>query len=235
MDKNSQLLEKLKNGENEAEKELLESNMGLVRSIAYRFSGMTAVGVDWEDLCQIGSIGLLKAIRNFDTERGLMFSTYAVPLIIGEIRKFLRDDGAVKVSRSIKEKYFRIKKEAARLSVSLLREPTVSELCAATGFTSEDVIMALESGIYPTSLDESENDELPLSERVAAEEKTSQIDMIALKEALSRLDGADRKLIALRYFSAKTQVETANILGMTQVQVSRREKKIIENLKRSMG
>ena len=234
MDKNIQLLEKLKNGENEAEKELLESNMGLVRSIAHRFSGMAAVGVDWEDLCQIGSIGLLKAIRNFDTERGLMFSTYAVPLIIGEIRKFLRDDGSVKVSRSVKEKYFRIKKESARLSLALLREPTINEICAATGFTSEDVILALDSMATPTSLDEAEDDEQPLADRVPATEKTSQIDKIAIKEALSKLNGNDRKLIALRYFSAKTQVETANLLGMTQVQVSRREKKIIENLKRSL-
>ena len=235
MDKNIQLLEKLKNGENEAENELLASNMGLVRSVAYRFSGMAAVGVDWEDLCQIGSIGLLKAIRNFDTERGLMFSTYAVPLIIGEIRKFLRDDGAVKVSRSIKEKYFKIKKESARLSAALFREPTVNEICEATGFTSEDVIMALDSMTTPASLDGSEDDEQPLADRVQTEERTSQIDKIAIKEALSRLNGNDRKLIALRYFSAKTQVETANLLGMTQVQVSRREKKIIENLKRSMG
>ena len=234
MDKNIQLLEKLKNGENEAENELLASNMGLVRSVAYRFSGMAAVGVDWEDLCQIGSIGLLKAIRNFDTERGLMFSTYAVPLIIGEIRKFLRDDGAVKVSRSIKEKYFRIKKESARLSAALFREPTVNEICEATGFTSEDVIMALDSMTTPASLDGSEDDEQPLADRVQTEERTSQIDKIAIKEALSRLNGNDRKLIALRYFSAKTQVETANLLGMTQVQVSRREKKIIENLKRSL-
>ena len=208
--------------------------MGLVRSVAYRFSGMAAVGVDWEDICQIGSIGLLKAIRNFDTERGLMFSTYAVPLIIGEIRKFLRDDGAVKVSRSIKEKYFRIKKESARLSAALFREPTVSELCEATGFTSEDVIMALDSMTTPASLDGAEDDEQPLADRVQTEERTSQIDKIAIKEALSRLNGNDRKLIALRYFSAKTQVETATILGMTQVQVSRREKKIIENLKRSL-
>ena len=234
MDKNIQLLEKLKNGENEAENELLASNMGLVRSVAYRFSGMAAVGVDWEDLCQIGSIGLLKAIRNFDTERGLMFSTYAVPLIIGEIRKFLRDDGAVKVSRSIKEKYFKIKKESARLSAALFREPTVNEICEATGFTSEDVIMALDSMTTPASLDGSEDDEQPLADRVQTEERTSQIDKIAIKEALSRLNGNDRKLIALRYFSAKTQVETANLLGMTQVQVSRREKKIIENLKRSL-
>lgn len=234
MDKNIQLLEKLKNGENEAENELLASNMGLVRSVAYRFSGMAAVGVDWEDLCQIGSIGLLKAIRNFDTERGLMFSTYAVPLIIGEIRKFLRDDGAVKVSRSIKEKYFRIKKESARLSAALFREPTVNEICEATGFTSEDVIMALDSMTTPASLDGAEDDEQPLADRVQTEERTSQIDKIAIKEALSRLNGNDRKLIALRYFSAKTQVETANLLGMTQVQVSRREKKIIENLKRSL-
>ena len=233
MDKNIQLLEKLKNGGTEAENELVEKNMGLVRSVAFRFANMAAVGVDAEDLCQIGAIGLLKAIRNFDTERGLMFSTYAVPLIIGEIRKFLRDDGSVKVSRSIKEKYYRIKKETARLSAELMREPTVNEICKATGFSADDVIMALDSGIIPTSLDESEEGEHPLSERVAANEKTSQIDMIALKEALSRLDGADRKLIMLRYFSAKTQVETATILGMTQVQVSRREKKIIENLKKS--
>ena len=139
------------------------------------------------------------------------------------------------VQENSQRDFYKIKKEAARLSGLLIREPTVSELCEATGFTYDDVIMALDSGIMPTSLDESEEGEHPLSERVATNEKTSQIDMIALKEALSKLDGSDRKLIMLRYFSAKTQVETANILGMTQVQVSRREKKIIESLKRSMG
>ncbi len=231
MDKNIQLLQELKNGDPVAESKLVEQNMGLVRSVAYRFTGMAATGVDTEDLCQIGAIGLLKAIRNFDTERCTMFSTYAVPLIIGEIRKFLRDDGTVKVSRSIKEKYYKIKKETAKLSSVLTREPTVTEICTATGFSAEDVIMALESGVYPTSIDESEEGEHPLSERIAIQEKTSPTDRLALKEALSKLDTKDRQIITLRYFSAKTQVETAKILGMTQVQVSRREKKIIENLK----
>jgi RNA polymerase sporulation-specific sigma factor len=234
MDKNIQLLERMHNGEKELENKLIEQNMGLVHSIAKKFLYSS---VDFEDLCQIGSIGLLKAIRNFDISKGVMFSTYAVPVIIGEIRKFLRDDGIVKVSRGIREQYIKIQRESEHLTQLLSREPTLKELSSSTGMAIEDIILVLEAGPRPVSLDESisEDGELTIGDTVSQPDPISNVELIALKEGILSLDRSDRQLITLRYFLGKTQQEAAEILKMTQVQVSRREKKIMENLRKNIG
>ena len=233
MDENTILLRRLKNGEKDAESLLVEKNMGLVRSAAHRFCGASP-GVDFDDLCQIGSIGLVKAIRNFDLERGLMFSTYAVPLIVGEIRKFLRDDGAVSVSRSLREKYFLIRRVTHRLSKELCREPLLSEVVEASGLSEEEVIMASDAGTAPASLDSADEDGMMLSDKIPGKDSPD-IDKLALREALSRLSPDERKIVVLRYFSCKTQVQTAGLLGMTQVQISRKEKKIMDSLRMSLS
>lgn len=234
MDKNIQLLERLQCGEKELESKLVEQNMGLVHSIIKKF---LYSNVDFEDLCQIGTIGLLKAIRNFDISRGVMFSTYAVPVIIGEIRKFLRDDGIIKVGRGIKEQYYKVQKENEKLTQILSREPTVNELSSFVDIPIEDLIFILEAGSRPASLDEaiSEDGELTIGDTVSQTDPISNIELISLKEGILSLEGTDRQIITLRYFLGKTQQETADIIKMTQVQVSRREKKIIDNLRNKIG
>lgn len=233
---NEELMNRYALGEKWLESEIVQQNTGLVRSAAHRFSRSGAAaycGADFEDLMQIGSIGLLKAIRNFDPSRGLMFSTYAVPVIIGEIRRFLRDDGPVKVSRSIKEQYALVRKAQEKLSNSLMREPTLSELAQETGLTREEVVFASEAAGRPASIDEtlSEDGDVTFADRLTQEDPVDGIDIIALKEGISTLCNDDRKLLGLRYFMAKTQQETADIMGMTQVQVSRKEKKIMQLLR----
>ncbi|MBQ6809696.1 MAG: sigma-70 family RNA polymerase sigma factor [Clostridia bacterium] len=231
--KSAELIAQYKNGDTSLEAKILEENMGLVRASAYRLIKAAHNRVEFEDLCQIGSIGLLKALRRFDTERGVVFSTYAVPMIIGEMRKFLRDDGPVKVGRKIKEQYSIIKKANETLTSKLNREPTLSEIEKETGIAKEEIIAALESARRPDSLDEpiSSDGDIFLSDVLGDEGSLPDIDKMALKDSLQKLESHERKLISLRYFLSKTQQETADILGMTQVQVSRKEKKIIEKLR----
>lgn len=231
--KSAELMGRYKNGEVFLESQILKDNMGLVRASAYRLIKVSCYGADFEDLCQIGSIGLLKAIRRFDMNRGVVFSTYAVPMIIGEMRKFLRDDGPIKVGRKLKEQNISIRRANEALTLKLGREPTLSELEAETGISREDIIMAQESSAVPESLDTPINSEgdMFLSDVLGDEGSLPDIDKIALKESLRTLSDDERKLISLRYFLSKTQQETANVLGMTQVQVSRKEKKIIEKLR----
>lgn len=231
--KSAALMNRYKNGETALEAEILEENMGLVRASAYRLLKTSYYGADFEDLCQIGSIGLLKAIRRFDTERGVVFSTYAVPMIIGEMRKFLRDDGPVKVGRKLKEQYVLIRRANEKLSAELGRDPTLSELETETDISREEIVLALDSAARPESLDTPLNSDgdMFLSDTLGDDGSLPDIDKMALKESLRQLNDDERKLISLRYFLSKTQQETANALGMTQVQVSRKEKKIIEKLR----
>lgn len=213
-----------------SEEEKLLKNMGLVHSIASRFPYS---GVEYEDLVQIGSLGLLKAIRNFDESKGFAFSTYAVPVITGEIKRFLRDDGAIKVSRAVRSDFIKIRACTEKLRNSLGRDPTVGELSENTGLTLEDVVEALDSASRPASLDEalSVDGENTLADTVSGSDFSADLERIALRQGIGELVPEDRKLITLRYFCAKTQQQTADILGMSQVQVSRREKKILERLK----
>ncbi|MBQ8782937.1 MAG: sigma-70 family RNA polymerase sigma factor [Clostridia bacterium] len=209
--------------------EKIESNIGLVYSIANRFSGK---GIDYEDLVQIGCIGLIKAVDNFDESRGFSFSTYAVPLIIGEIRQHFRDDGTVKVSRSIKELGRKIGKLREEFFLKNGKEPTVKEIAEEIGISSEETARAINASMPVFSLTVNE-DESQSEFNVPVESYDKDVsDKIALLQVLDTLEENDRLLIKCRYFDELNQTKTAEIIGITQVQVSRREKKLL-NLLRS--
>ncbi len=231
MDQNLELLSRLKQGE-DVEDEIIRQNTGLVLSVAKRF---LYSGVEYEDLAQIGSIGLLKALRNFDLERGVMFSTYAVPVIAGEIKKFLRDNGSVKISRTLREQYMKLQKARETFLSKNEREPTLSELAEKTGIPLENIPEALEAGNHPVSLDApiAGDSSATLSDTISTTDD-KQMDHLALKDGISALLPEEKQLISLRYFLCKTQQQTAELMGMTQVQVSRKEKKIIEKMKERM-
>ncbi len=229
-----ELIKKSQNGDMEAKEILVESNLGLVRSV---IRGFTNRGIDFEDIFQIGSIGLLKAIDKFDLSFDVRFSTYAVPMIVGEIKRFLRDDGIIKVSRSLKQVAYLAKSAEERLQNSLGREPTIQEISEEIGVEKEEIIMALESSYHPEYLYDvvHQNDGSPLYliDKLSSnvDDESEMIDSIVLKDILGQLKPRDRKVIILRYLKDKTQNEVANILGISQVQVSRIEKRIIEDIR----
>lgn len=227
MDELSVLIEAAQANDEEAKKVLIERNMGLIRHILKRFTGR---GYDMEDLFQIGCIGMLKAIERFDLSLGLCFSTYAVPMIAGEIRRFLRDDGMIKVSRSIKENAYKVSMARQELENGLQREPTIGELAQHTGLSTEEIVMTMEAGARVESIyseDYYEEGENPGGAYYEDSEKNPVLDRILIHQLIESLEESDRRLIWLRYFQEKTQVETAGILGISQVQVSRLEKKIL--------
>ena len=225
-----ELLRRAQAGDREAREQLVVENAGLVWSIARRFFGR---GVDPDDLYQLGCLGFLKAIDGFDLAYGTQFSTYAVPKIAGEIRRFLRDDGTVKVSRSIKERATSIKMTRTRLTASLCREPTLSELSEATGLPPEEIAAAEMATASTESIQRQCGEEGFTLEHVltdGAMEETL-IERIALREAISQLGERERTVIGLRYFRGLTQEKVARILGVSQVQVSRIEKKALQALR----
>ena len=208
--------------------EKIESNMGLVYSVANRFAGK---GVDFEDLVQIGCVGLIKAVDNFDESRGFSFSTYAVPVIIGEIRQFFRDDGTVKVSRTVKELGRKIAKLKEEFILDKGIEPTISEISEKIGISPEETARAINASMPVYSLTVNE-DEQNSEYNVPVESYDRAVsDKIALLEVISSLDENDRLLIKCRYFDELNQTKTAEIIGTTQVQVSRREKKLLTLLR----
>ncbi len=211
---------------------MAEENLGLVHLCANRFRGK---GIEYDDLYGAGCIGLMKAVTAFDRERGVRFSTYAVPVILGEIKRLFRDGGTVKVSRSLKELSLRLAKERERFLLAAGREPTVSELAEAIGEPAELVVEAMNSALPPVSLT-SDLDETDRSEAdIPVPSPEGDIsDRLALYQILSRLDPSDRRLIYLRYYLSKTQTAAAQELGMTQVQVSRREKKLLGLIREQM-
>lgn len=232
-----ELISRAQSGDSEAENFLVENNIGLVRSVARRFLNR---GCEYDDLIQIGSIGLLKAVKKFDTSFNVRFSTYAIPMIIGEIKRFLRDDGMIKVSRNLKEiaNKANIAKEA--LEKDYGREPTISEIASVLEISKEDLVVALESVqnteyLYET-IHQDDGSPILLIDRIScnAGEDVEIIDRLVLKEVLSALDPKERQIIMLRYFKDMTQCQVAEILGMSQVQVSRVEKKIIGKLRQNM-
>ena len=229
---NSALL--LEGGE-EAEEELVRLNSGLVRSIAYRFRGR---GIELEDLIQIGTIGLIKAIRSFDSSRGCVFSTYAVPMIMGEIRKTLRDDGIIKVSRQQKKLGADLLGARTRIMNEEGREAGIVELAQHCGVSPEEAAMAIESVSPISSLSETvgEGEGMTLESRLPDPENEIERvrDRVALSQAISKLPELKRKIILLRYFRNLTQQQTAAELGLSQVKVSREEKKIVEFLREEL-
>lgn len=209
----------------------VSENLGLVHSCAKRFRGK---GIEYDDLFQAGCVGLIKAIDNFDESRGLKLSTYAVPVILGEIKGLFRDGGAVKISRSLKELSLKATREVTRFAKENGREPQLSELAKALGVEPEQAAEALNASRLPMSLtadDESGSGQLDIPID-APDEKLAEV--ISLHDEIKSLEPRDRSLIILRFFKNKTQSETAKILGMTQVQVSRREKKLLMILREKL-
>lgn len=237
-ERNAELLERVREGDAEAEGELMEENMGLVRSIARRFLDR---GTEFEDLVQIGSIGMLKAIRSFSLERGTAFSTYAVPLIVGEIRRHLRDDGPVKVSRIYKRQGISLMHEKNRILTEEGREPGIEELAALCGISAEEAAISLDALTPVASLsdyaygEDSITLEGVIPDEESARENERMCDRVALAQSINRLPELWKKIVLLRYYRDLTQQQTADLLGLTQVKVSREEKKILRFLKEELS
>ena len=225
------LIEQAKEGDEAALGRLVEENTGLVRSIAVRFMGR---GVDFEDLCQIGHMGMIKAIRNFDLQRGTAFSTYAVPLIMGEIKRFLRDDGEIKVSRELKRKAAVLRAAREQYLHQQESEPSVSVLAEICGFTQEEVVESLSATANTLSLAEQIGEDGRLEDIIGVDFTPEINERIALRQAVEKLETEEREIIILRYFRGLTQAETGRILGVSQVKVSRKEAKAILKLKEEL-
>ena len=214
------------------DKPLAQENLGLVHLCANRFKNR---GIEYEELFSAGCVGLLKAVRAFDADRGVLFSTYAVPVILGEIKRLFRDGGAIKVSRGTKELSLRLARLREKFMLQNGSEPTVSQLSALAQASEESVIEALNVSAAPISLTE-ENEDGTRQIDIPTEPPDEEIaERLSLRKVLSELEESDRKLIYLRYFKNLTQTQTAKVLGMTQVQVSRREKKILSGMKEKLS
>ncbi|MBV4418298.1 RNA polymerase sporulation sigma factor SigF [Clostridium tyrobutyricum] len=231
---NLKLIRAAKKGDKNALNKLVEVNFPLVTSISKKFLNR---GYEYEDIFQIGCMGLMKAINNFDETYNVKFSTYAVPMIMGEIKRFLRDDGMIKVSRSVKNTAKKIHYDKEALTKQLNREPTVEELAKYSGIKVEDLIFASESAnnmqyLYDT-IHQDDGAPVLLIDKLSQNpnEDVEMVDRIALKETLKSLDVRSRQIIMLRYFKDKTQVQVAKMLGINQVQVSRIEKKVLKTMK----
>ena len=232
-----ELIKKAKDGNEEAKEELYIKNAALVRSIVKRFIGR---GIDYEDLYQLGCMGLVKAVNNYDDSYGVRFSTYAVPLIMGEIRRFLRDDGSIKVSRPVKEVFAKAMAAKEKLLMKLGYEPGIEDIANEIECAPEDIIQAMEASKMPASLNAAINEdgsrEMTLSDCIetGADESNCAIDRILLQNLLKELSSRERKIIILRYFLENTQSEIAKMMGISQVQVSRMETKIMKKLRDSV-
>ncbi|MCI8834106.1 MAG: RNA polymerase sporulation sigma factor SigF [Ruminococcus sp.] len=237
MDHTIALIQQSHEGDKKAREQLVQENVGLIWCVVKRFYGR---GAEPEDLFQIGSIGLLKAIDKFDLSFDVKFSTYAVPMISGEIKRFLRDDGMIKVSRTLKELSVRILRAREELTASMEREPTIEELSQYLHVEKEEIVQAMEAGgevesIYKP-IHQKEGSEIRLMDKLEEEERQEEkiLDHMLLQQLLKTLNKEERQLIYMRYFQDKTQSAVGKVMGISQVQVSRMEKRIMENL-RQMG
>lgn len=236
IDETNVLLRQAKNGEKQAKERLIQGNFPLIKSIIKNYQNK---GVDYEDLYQIGCVGFLKAINNFNESFDVKFSTYAVPMIAGEIKRFLRDDGSIKVSRALKALWLKIRAYLDELRKNSNSIPTIEDLAKKFEVDPADVIVAMDASQSLVSLnaqiDENSNNSQIVLDKIVAEEKTEQIiDKILLKDAIVKLPERERKILLLRYYRGKTQSEVASLLGVSQVQISRLESKIIEKLKNKL-
>ena len=227
------LLDRAREGDRAAAETLLEANSGLIWSIAKRYFGC---GVEGDDLYQLGCLGFLKAVQSFSAEYGTRFSTYAVPKISGEIRRFLRDDGAIKVSRSLKERAQTVRMARKALEQRLGREPVLSELSRETGFTPEEIAEAETATAAAASLQQENGEDGPTLEELLSdpEQEERMIESLALREAIRDLPQQERMVIAFRYYRGMTQTQTAELMGVSQVQVSRLERRAVEALRKSL-
>ncbi len=221
-------------GDTGARNRVITENVGLIWSIVRRFLGR---GQEADDLFQIGCIGLMKAVDKFELSYDVKFSTYAVPMITGEIKRFLRDDGMIKVSRTLKETAGRVRKVQELLENEYGREPTLAELAASLQLAEEDIVMALDSSAEVESLNKtiyySDGSDIALMDKIAEEVDRNEqlVNHIALKKILSELDEREQNLIRMRFFEDRTQTQVAEVLGVSQVQVSRMEKKLLLQLR----
>ena len=234
MEQTFELIKMSQAGEKSAKEQLITMHSGLIWNVVRRFAGR---GYEMEDLYQIGAIGLIRAIDKFDFDYDVKFSTYAVPLISGEIKRFLRDDGMIKVSRSLKENQWKIKRAMEQFLHEYGRDATVEELSEILGIEPEEIMLSLEAAVEIESMEQNiytgDGKEISLKERIADEknEEEELMNKLFLQQLLNALDKRDRQLIWLRYFENKTQMQTAESLGISQVQVSRLEKKILRRMR----
>lgn len=238
MDRTIELIKLAKEGDRKAREQVATENLGLVWSVVRRFAGR---GHELEDLYQIGCIGLMKCIDKFDPAYDVKFSTYAVPMIMGEIKRFLRDDGMVKVSRSLKETAYKVYSVREQMMNEHGIEPTIEELASSLEIEKEDIVLALEAGsevesIYKTIYQNDGNSIYLIDKLVSSEDESRQaVDRLALEELLGQLEEKERNIIRMRYFEDKTQTEIAGFLGISQVQVSRIEKKVLNKMREQMN
>ena len=228
-----ELIAKAKEGDEQAKTRLVEENSPLIKSVIRRYKNK---GVEYDDLYQIGSMGLIKAIKNFDSSYGVRFSTYAVPMIAGEIKRFLRDDGMIKVSRTLKELAAKVCAAQRELGTALGRDPGVQEIAEYIGETPEDIALALDASRPHVSIYEpvyGDEGEALVMDRITAEEDGTDtaLDRVLLQQLMEILDSREKKIVVMRYFRDKTQSEIAAYLGISQVQVSRLENRIMEKLR----
>ena len=231
-DVNLALLMMAQKGDNDAKNELINQNYPLIKSVIKRYRNK---GVEYNDLFQLGCVGFVKAINNFDCSFGVKFSTYAVPMIAGEVKRFLRDDGTIKVSRAIKTLSIQIKKYVDKMEQKG-KKVTIKEIANKFSVSEEDVIFAMDSGHYPVSIFAEvlgDDSKMCLADMIEDEKGTdSMLDHMLLKELIEGLDERERKVIIMRYYRDKTQSEIAQMMGVSQVQVSRIENKVLEKLKK---
>lgn len=231
------LLARAKDGDSLAREKLVEGNLRLVLSVIQRFAGR---GENADDLFQVGCVGLLKAIDNFDISQNVRFSTYGVPMIIGEIRRYLRDNSAIRVSRSMRDTAYRVLQARERLQREQQREPTVEQIAHELGIRREEVVFAMDAVCDPVSLFEpiysDGGDTMCVMDQVRDTKNTDEdwLEQIALKEAMARLSKRERQILALRYSDGKTQMEVSSEIGISQAQVSRLEKNAIKSIKKNM-
>lgn len=228
-----ELIKLAKSGNKSAREKLINGNLKLVLSVVQRFSGR---GENPDDLFQVGCIGLIKSIDNFDTSHEVKFSTYAVPMIIGEIRRYLRDHNSVRVSRSIKDNAYRAMQVKEQLTVKNQKEPTIDEIASELDLPREDVVLALESIVEPVSLNEpvysDGGDTIYIMDQVGDKnDDRNWLDELFFKEAIKNLNDRERRILNLRFMKGKTQMEVANEIGISQAQVSRLEKGVIDRIK----
>ena len=232
-----ELLRRTKEGDKDAREKLISGNLRLVLSVIQKFTGR---GENADDLFQVGCVGLIKAIDNFDINQPVRFSTYGVPMIVGEIRRYLRDNSAIRVSRSLRDTAYKVMQAREKLMAQSQREPTVEQLAAELGIPREDVVFAMDAITDPVSLFEpvysDSGDTVCVMDQVRDNKNTddSWIEQIAIKQAMSGLNDREKRILALRFYDGKTQIEVAKEIGISQAQVSRLEKGVIEKIKKQL-
>ena len=232
-----ELLRRTKEGDKKAREELISGNLRLVLSVIQKFSSR---GENADDLFQVGCVGLIKAIDNFDITQPVRFSTYGVPMIVGEIRRYLRDNSAIRVSRSMRDTAYKVMQARERLMAQSQREPTVEQLAAELGIPREDVVFAMDAVVDPVSLFEpvysDGTDTVCVMDQVRDNKNTDEmwLERIALKEAVARLGERERKILSMRFFQGKTQMEVSNEIGISQAQVSRLEKNALNQIRKDL-